>query len=387
MSRLRFEPIDTWFFRESRPHATVGGNELQSLFPPPIQTLAGAVRTSIGDAMGVNWDLFKQGNAPEVQALIGQGKDLGQLAFRGPWPTLEKERLYPWPANLLQGIVEGDTKPSLGRLAIGGVVNCHLGRVRLPVLDDKSRGRTSNEKGWITPAAMAAVLKGELPRSEACRSEDELLVREPRLGIALEPGQRTTQEGNLYQTNHLRLEKGVGIEVELNGLDQHDSLQLPPVVRLGGESRLASLDVTEEESILPDLPKPNEHTRGIILYLLADARFDNNNWLPQNFTKNSEGPVHYWTGEIKGIGLKVISAVLGKSRRVGGWDLLNDQPKEVTSLIPAGSLYYCEVEGDLNRALKALHGAQIGEDNTLGRGLLAAGLWQTEESIEQGVSE
>lgn len=387
MINLLFEPIDTWFFRESRPHATVGGNELQSLFPPPIQTLAGAVRTSLGDAMGVDWDQFKKDEAPEVKALIGQGEDLGQLAFRGPWPTLNKKRLYPWPANLLQGTVEGDTQPSLGRLAIGGVVNCHLGKVRLPVLDDKSRGRKPKEDGWITPAAMAAVLRGELPRGEDCKSEDDLLVREPRLGIALKLRQHTTQKGNLYQTNHLRLEKGVGIEVGLSGLDQHDSPQLPPVVCLGGEGRLASLDVTDRDNMLPDQPKPNEHTRGIILYLLTEARFDNNNWLPRDFTKNNEGPVHCWSGEIKGIGLKVISAVLGKSRRVGGWDLLNDRPKAVTSLIPAGSLYYCEVEGDLNNALNELHGAQIGEDNTLGRGLLAAGLWQTEESIEQGVSE
>ena len=39
---------DTWFFREFRPHDAVGASELSSLFPPPIRTLAGALRTLIG---------------------------------------------------------------------------------------------------------------------------------------------------------------------------------------------------------------------------------------------------------------------------------------------------------------------------------------------------
>ena len=44
-----FTPLDTWFFRESRPHGSIGSSELGSVFPPPVRTLLGALRTLIGD--------------------------------------------------------------------------------------------------------------------------------------------------------------------------------------------------------------------------------------------------------------------------------------------------------------------------------------------------
>ena len=33
-----FEPLDTWFFREARPHGSMGNSELGSQFPPPVRT-------------------------------------------------------------------------------------------------------------------------------------------------------------------------------------------------------------------------------------------------------------------------------------------------------------------------------------------------------------
>ncbi len=53
-----FEPLDTWFFRESRPFGTVGGSELTSLFPPPARTVAGAIRTLIGENANINWNNY-----------------------------------------------------------------------------------------------------------------------------------------------------------------------------------------------------------------------------------------------------------------------------------------------------------------------------------------
>ena len=55
----RFNAFDTWFFRESRPMDSIGGSELASLFPPPATTLAGAVRTAIGEHLRVDWSRFQ----------------------------------------------------------------------------------------------------------------------------------------------------------------------------------------------------------------------------------------------------------------------------------------------------------------------------------------
>ncbi|MEM7018048.1 MAG: hypothetical protein AAF512_12010, partial [Pseudomonadota bacterium] len=42
-----FAPIDSWFFRESRPHGSIGGSELDSLFPPPARTIAAIKKPTI----------------------------------------------------------------------------------------------------------------------------------------------------------------------------------------------------------------------------------------------------------------------------------------------------------------------------------------------------
>ena len=80
-------PLDTWFFRESRPHGSVGASELGSVFPPPVRTLAGALRTCIGDAWfantGSNWQEFARDAHHPLRAIIGFGNDLGALRITG----------------------------------------------------------------------------------------------------------------------------------------------------------------------------------------------------------------------------------------------------------------------------------------------------------------
>ena len=67
--------------------------------------------------------------------------------------------------------------------------------------------------------------------------------------------------------------------------------------------------------------------------------------------------------------------MLGKAVREGGGDLLRRQPRPVRSLIPAGSVYFCSVEGDVRAAVTALHGWHAGHATALGRGELAVGFW------------
>lgn len=99
-----FEALDTWFFRESRPQGSIGASELGSVFPPPVNTLLGAVRTAIGDAFhqqhGTDWRQFAELNA--LQAIIGFADNLGPLRCEGPFLSLKGERLYPAPANLMR---------------------------------------------------------------------------------------------------------------------------------------------------------------------------------------------------------------------------------------------------------------------------------------------
>lgn len=81
-----FKQIDTWFFRESRPHGSFGANALSSIFPPPTRTLMGAIRTHIGNEYftqhpKASWnDLDK---LSELTTVIGNSDHLGDVRPAG----------------------------------------------------------------------------------------------------------------------------------------------------------------------------------------------------------------------------------------------------------------------------------------------------------------
>jgi len=366
-----FSQLDTWFFREARPYDSIGGSQLASIFPPPARTVAGAVRTLIGEQAEVDWEAFNKGDGTAHQLSdinlreeIGDANSFGKLRLRGIYLLCEGQRLYPVPLFLLE------KKGQFTRLRPGAPVECDLGLVRLPELEQSIAGAKPMETAWLTAQELKQVLVGKYP-SSYYQSED-LFKIEPRLGIALNRERRTVVEGMLYQNQHIRLREDkfkleIGVMVE--GID--DALH-PQTgrVRFGGEGRLAEVSVSR--SNLPQLGHPDlSDAKNIILTLLSHANLGEN-WLPDGFYEVIENNEKVWRGSINGVELTIISAVLGQSIREGGWDLANEEPREVISLIPAGSVWFCRVEKG-NAA--DLHGYQIGLETALGRGELAVGIW------------
>ena len=374
MKTLRFTALDTWFFRESRPMEAIGGSELASLFPPPPRTLLGAIRSAIGDAADVDWRAFARDSSDPLRELIGFGDDLGPLALSGPWLSHDQERLYPVPLCLLRN---GDR---FVRLRIGQAVETGLGKVRLPELSQSERGSKPLDRHWVTGAGLERILAGGVPDAEEIYAAKDLFHEEPRLGISRDNQQRTADEGLLYQTRHLRPVSGLAVEADIRSAR---ATRLPTgLVRLGGEGRMAHIEVIATPGP-PMAPRVQAGTRGLLLVLLTPVRCPtgSNAWLPPGFAPREGSDPLLWRGEIAGISLTLHAAVLGKAQREGGWDMANRRPRAMQSLIPAGSVYYVTTETDLTSAVRALHGSCIGalEDRSLGRGLMACGLWKNDE--------
>lgn len=372
----RFEALDSWFFRESRPHGLAGGIELASLFPPPARTVAGTVRTLIGESQKVDWAEYNR-NAEsylELRAQIGDARSLGQVRLTGPYLIRDGQRLYPAPLHLLAKTRSGEEGYDFVRLCPGSPVFCDLGAslpVRLPEMETPQPGARPLENTWLDGADLTQVLTGGVP--ERPYRKDDLFTGEPRVGIARDNSRRTAAEGMLYQTRHVRPRQGVEVAAGVAGIDKAFQPS-SGLLRFGGEGRTAA--VTVAESFTPLLPpQPNSAARGLLLVLLTHADFGGE-WLPPGF-----GPVEWegarvWSGELHGVRLTLECAVLGKVVREGGWDLAGNKPRPMTSLVPAGSVYFCTVEGDPGAAIQALHGSHLGNDTELGRGELAIGLWK-----------
>jgi CRISPR-associated protein Cmr3 len=407
---LSLSAIDTLFFRESRPMEAQG--ELKSVFPPPMRTLAGAIRRLIGEIKEVNWQAFeyvvgarvKENNFTEqeievakaVKEIIGYD-NLGQLRFKGAWLAWKDQRLYPAPLILMQ------KDQQYSRLQLSDKpLQCDLGKkVRLPQLEKGQEGSKPLSNAWLTAAGFKKVLNNKCPifdkeieKSEVIYAKD-LFERESRLGIARDNQSKSVKEGLLYQTEHIRPKAALSVQLDVEGLPSDLPSSSTSIIRLGGEGRSASLTTLKPDQYeipLPSSPPKNKLAEGLLLFLLTPLKFKQNpnDWQPlpefekaESFINNKGCKIQQtvWKGKIKDVELILHSAITGKVKREGGWDMAKHAPRNVESLIPEGSVFFCTLDGKENSAenihiaIKELHNIQIGEMQAYGFGHLAAGLW------------
>ena len=161
MRTLIFEANDTLFFKEARPMETVGAKPVEGRFPPPARTMAGALRTIVGEALGVDWAAYRtypsqhDEHVAAVAAVIGDANasDLGQLSMRGPFPLQNGKRLYPAPLSLLKKSDGGYVVLRPGTMPR----RCDLGNVYLPELAEAAPGAKPLENAWLNHGDLQAV--------------------------------------------------------------------------------------------------------------------------------------------------------------------------------------------------------------------------------------
>ncbi len=385
MKHFFFAQIDSWFFRESRSMDGSGATALESMFPPPNSTLLGALRSHIGNQYHARhqttWKDFSQDH-PLAQ-LIGFADDYANLKAQGAWlyNTQENQLYFPCPDNILQHDAGYDF------FQLGSPTASDLGTVRLATLDFESGQKPLEDEGmWISARDMSRVLAGKPPKKVI--SLNDISNKDPRLGISRNNQIRRTEEGKLYQTNHIRLNEQWLLYMGLDGLDDAKTSSLDittkQIIRLGGEARMAHLFTapteTAEHLNLPAAPQPTARTEPLIMYLLTPLPWIKNEpaALPargfQPVTDASQATV--WQGNIAGIDVEIISAITGKTERIGGWNMAKRQSFPVRSFLPAGSCWYFHLaENAPDNALQLLHGAFLsnGKDRALGYGQILIG--------------
>lgn len=419
MQHYTFTQIDSWFFRESRSMDGSGATALDSVFPPSAQTLLGALRTQIGEAYfsrhGGSWQTFDEHKA--LHEIIGYGQDYVGLKAQGVWLYHEAEEMlyFPAPANVVEkGYKQKEHEPSrqpeyaFFALPDGDGVKTDLGTVRLPELhirgyhDDNTAIRdTPLTQCWISAADYSAVLAGQAPQKVV--AQQALLTDDTRLGISRDNRTRRTEEGMLYQTKHCRLQKDWQVYVGLDGVAE-DYAPCATILRLGGEARMAGLDKLEAQP-LPDkqqkngqallLPKPelpDTQSVMLVLYLLTP--------LPDQRQSSQEPPLPgrniqtkadnngntYWQVTLADLTVTIVSAVVDKVQRIGGWDMANHCSLPVRSYLPAGSCWYiqCNDTAHAQKIIDTLHLNYLttGTDRALGYGQIAIGI--APDSSNQG---
>lgn len=336
--KIFIEPNDVLMFRDGKPFSGGDDHYARGIFPPSPATFYGAIRSKILSEQYPQYESFKADNVPEdVKNEIGTQSTYGSLIISNFFLAQRENGLgyplFPVPKDLAR------LKEEKEKLVIliphnqaGDKLKFNFPLPFLTPLWLKDERPLEETSGFLSIDQMKKYLVGEVPNEVITR--DSLYQREERVGIKKDRSRRSAATGALYSVEYFRLKQGVGFALDLSGVI---SLPKEGLLRLGGDHRSAYYQ--EMTFAMPDIEMVKERvqkSKRFKVIFLTPALF-NNGWLPDWIDKESG------TGNIDGIVLRLISAAIGKPVPIGGFDFVKKMPKEMKKAVPAGSVYYFEL--------------------------------------------
>lgn len=367
--KLFIKPYDVLFFRDNKPFPMGGSHIAKSLFPPGPGVFQGAIRSRIISDNGGFKD-YKNGKNDLLEAIGGpdsNGKQsYGKLRIKGPIIAKKEESNYVeyFPLPLDISFAPAEDKPDRIKYDLE---NFRPLTTRDKKKIDEDEINETEIPEYIKKEELANYLKCELVDVKKLK-KDNIHYPEDRVGIKLgDTG--TAEEGMFYTAEYIRLEKGFGFTLYVSGVDR--LLKDSGMLALGGKRRAAFFEKIAGEKIVSneqvdDIRKVLKESDGFKLYLATPAIFKNG-WKPEIDNE-----------------FELVTADIGKAHYIGGFDVLNNRPKNLRRAVPAGSVYYYRLKNkekmDENTAkvvLDMFHEKCISEyDKEIGNGLCFVGGWK-----------
>lgn len=334
--------IDALMFRDGRPFSNEGSSLIARSLPAPLPgTVAGFLRTQLGERLGWDWNRDASVKAMEVPVL--------SPIFRRNGVTV-----IPKPADAMM----------------------------LPVTREKAQGKAAravplrpiaNPRGWcdtpmgIAPCGLSEDFEGKPekgfrlwewdkvtewlmnPDSHVFRSMTDIegLPREERTHTAIQPDSGIAMEGMLYTTEFVHFEEHQWKEnakhVEWSFLAKvgNGDADLDGAGFIGGERRIATVKRVSDESFpaCPEDLKSKLYSSACIRMVLATPAIFRDGWKPGWLNENLEGTPPF----AQSLKLRLITAIVERRTAVSGWDFVAHGPKPVRWLAPEGSVYFFEI--------------------------------------------
>lgn len=376
MIGVQFEPVDTWFFRDGTPYTAGAAPQdgVGSLFPPHPTTTAGALRVAF--ALRNGWSGY--GRWPQrLNEVLGSGpNNLGTFAVDGPFLLRSGEPLFPMPRHLLGSKEAGQWTPRF-LLRPGSEVVCDLGdAVRLPATpqtDEEIEKLKTGEGFWLSRSGMERILEGALPGGDAIVSRENLWSEEFRIGLQRDGDTRSAIKGMLYSTRHVRLRRDVSLGLRVTGIPEGWTRPYGRMVPLGGENRLAGCCEWNGAAAFDSIFKSPLQT------IMESGRAAVIALSPLDI----EPEVYFGQKPLTALGgARIVSACLDRPQRIGGWDSLACVPLPLRSVLPPGSVLFCEIpEPERCRDVVETGLTRLGAKREWGFGLAALGSWPLEQEM------
>ncbi|MCS6912328.1 MAG: type III-B CRISPR module-associated Cmr3 family protein [Myxococcales bacterium] len=323
------EPRDTLVVRDGRPIRERGA--MRSVDFPWPSTVAGLVRTRLlSDPATGRFT----GTPHEARRIPVAGPLLARLGPNGQG----EELLVPAPRDCLWQAPEGEREVLVRHRLVpaatpepGVQTDLPSGLQLVRPLQDPGTGKASQGPAFWTWSELEHWLCEPEPQRRYPAPGGRLsfghpgLVRERRVHVAIAAESQTAAEGQLYSVEGLRFadrQERYGLWFRCD-----DPRLQPGTVPCGGERRLSWL----RRAALPAPPPPQglrpERTMRVVL--LTPALFAQGA-LPQG---------------CQIAGARVVAVCVPRPEPISGWDLERRGPKRTRWMVPAGSVYFVDVEG------------------------------------------
>ncbi len=326
MKWFEFNPIDTLFFRGSKPMVMGSDHTASLIFPPPSFTIEGALRTAYLVQNNIPFKDYNNDGFSDDKAIkeIGRSGETPPFSVIGPFFKKDEEIFVPVPYHWFAEKEEetNDDKKDL--------IKCRKGKSK-----EKGKKLTTVVKGEILenkfeeylniPDRQIFFAKGKkleplggnfvnikdlnLGNSEVeIFSPKYFFAEEQRTGIAIDKS-RIVRDGYIYSFTHARLKKGVSL---IFGTTTDLEIEDKGELTLGAEQRFGlyktiELNLPEIEGkfyMSLSLIKANEKARASML---------------------ATGRIAYY----------------------GGWDLKRGFHKDLSAYFPAGSIFKNNIDANL----------------------------------------
>lgn len=377
--RVFIDPYDNFIMRDGRPfnQDDAGRASASSLFPPPPDTLYGAVRVGIARSRG--WD--GEGGWSSIDALnkdLGSWSDPGTFKIAGPFFSIAGKHVLPFPAHVYARVNEKkgevseivalrpeniDLETDAGDLQLLGMPKYSDGFKDIPltgryadvgiirkILDGKQVG----VQEIVSPESQSGNRKTILMNAPVRLpgwGSDALAATEMRIGVARDNATRLVEDGQLYASVRRQLRRGVTMYVEVEGATA-DSKRMPEAVPFGSEGRFASLS-TDGAQFRRDNKVPSG--KRLLIYLSTPLMLD-----------PGDSDVGIWS-RIAGLpGRVVAAAITGVSSQAGFVRKSGDARRAMTAsrhVLAAGSVLFVErvsANGELPDRLGAVDTHRMG---------------------------
>lgn len=333
---LHIEPLDTLFFRDSRPFTAGDDVFAESTLPSPL-TLYGAVGSYHLDSRNCTLKDFINGfKGTELGKYLGDIKG-SIFKIKGPFLCFDRVPYFPAPSNLwLCGKLPLILKP------YEDVKGKRSDLGDLSPVAFNWEGEIEPSKGYINQDDLQIFLSGgKTPWGLNLRFDSDFFLKEEKVGHQIRATTRTVKEGMLYSLRHLRFRDTTQDQLRYKKttlLVITDSLKTSDFQEktycIGGERRGVVFTASEiSTKLIPEDKTALDKictSKRFCIYLATPAIFKQG-WHPSDFD-----------------GAKMVGAAVNKPQYISGWirsgDGARGKPREIKRLVPAGSVYFFKAD-------------------------------------------